>query len=167
MGFSSAHAHLPVALWLLSLLCLSPLSLSSKCPCFRGSGTRAYFQFYTLMPQECYRGTTPTTCTESGRTYWTATLTQTFQSPCNSFPRGPVCWTYLAQAGSSDGGGVQDTALRNIAATRIVAIAQATPPHPHYRGLNLTSLRRATLPDTQDLTRQLNTSIISGPIGDP
>ncbi|KAF6390415.1 hypothetical protein mRhiFer1_007971 [Rhinolophus ferrumequinum] len=98
----------------------------------------------SLLPILHYQGTTPSTCKESGRTYWTTTLTQTSQSPCNLFPRGSVCWTYLAQAGSSDGGGVQDTALRDIAATRIAVIAQATPPQPRYR--------RAQVPDPRCFT---------------
>ncbi|XP_032943069.1 syncytin-1-like [Rhinolophus ferrumequinum] len=113
-------------------------------------------------------------CKESGRTYWTATLTQTFQSPCNSFLRGPVCWSYLAQARFSDSGGVQDTALHKVAATRIAAIARATPPRPRYRRLNLTSLRRPPLLSSPDFTSHLlNTSYqlwlnsTSLPIGSP
>lgn len=58
----------------------------SKCPCTWGSGTSAHFQFFTLMLRECYQGTTPSPCKESSCTYCTATLTQTFQFPCNSFP---------------------------------------------------------------------------------
>ncbi|XP_032991353.1 syncytin-1-like [Rhinolophus ferrumequinum] len=126
------------------------------------------------MPRECYQGATPSTCEESGRTYWTATLTQTFQSPCNSFPRGPVCWSYLAQAGSSDGRDAQDTTLHKVAATRISAIARAALPRPRYRRLNLTSLRRPPLLGSPDFTSHLlNTSYqfwlnsTSLPIGSP
>ncbi|CAK7313708.1 ERVW-1 [Vulpes lagopus] len=89
----------------------------------RGSGTSSYFAAYTSMPKSCYQGKTPTLCTSPyapGRTFWTSELSQTFRSPCTKCPKsGKVCWTYLAQIGLSDGGGVQDQASRNHSLKRV------------------------------------------------
>ncbi|CAD7672868.1 unnamed protein product [Nyctereutes procyonoides] len=60
------------------------------------------------MPQDCYQGKTPTTCTSS-------------HAPGKNF-LDLICWTYLAQMGLSHGGGVQDQAKHNQTKWMIQAI---------------------------------------------
>ncbi|XP_077620542.1 syncytin-1-like [Crocuta crocuta] len=151
---------------LLILVLLHPLVWATECNrCMHGSGQRRYFQSYTYMPKICYEGKTPITCTSThapGKTFWASELNaqRTTKSPCNQYPKtGTVCWTYLAQIGLSDGGGVQDQAkhhqtkqmLQNLHTQRQ---AQTTPT---YRGLNLDTLQNF-LPTDQLTNTLINSS---------
>lgn len=63
---------------LLILTLLPTLTEAADCSqCMRGIGKDCYSQSYTFMPQDCYQGKTPTTCTSShapGKTFWTSEL---------------------------------------------------------------------------------------------
>ena len=98
------------------------------------------FSSLTSLHKDCYKGKTPTLCQSpdaQARKFWTVEITQNSRSPCNkqSLQKGKrVCYTYLPQLGTSDGGGVQDRALQKVIKdtwTRLIqAVKATTPQHP-------------------------------------
>ncbi|XP_040481447.1 syncytin-1-like [Ursus maritimus] len=149
---------LPNFAWygLLPLVLLSPLTQATECGCMRGSGRTRYFQSFTYMPSKCYAGKSPYTCTSvhaPGRTFWMSDLTERYSHPCDTYPKtGKVCWTYLAQIGLSDGGGVQDQAGCNQTQQIVRRLHEQlqAQAYPTYKGINLDSIQK--VPTTEQLT---------------
>jgi hypothetical protein len=70
--------------------------------------------------QKAYYSTT-TLCQHLNQKYWKGISKGDHASYCCHGRRGQqVCWTYLSQFGISDGGGVQDEALRKVLHTQVL-----------------------------------------------
>jgi hypothetical protein len=76
------------------------------------------FTAYTIMQKVCY--STATLCQHLNQKYWTGISKGDHAGyRCHGRRGQQVCWTYLLQLGISDGGGVQDEALRKVLPTQV------------------------------------------------